>query len=83
MKPCVQISRSRESKRRGEGRHAHEYLGETAASDHNLYVRGNYVYESNYVAGLRIIDISYPANPKEAGSFDTVSATSSRRCRLR
>jgi choice-of-anchor B domain-containing protein len=49
-----------------------EYLGETAASDHNLYVRGNYVYESNYVAGLRIIDISDPANPREVGYFDTV-----------
>jgi choice-of-anchor B domain-containing protein len=49
-----------------------EYLGETAASDHNLYVRGNYVYESNYVSGLRILDITDPANPKEVGSFDTV-----------
>jgi choice-of-anchor B domain-containing protein len=49
-----------------------EYLGETAASDHNLYVRGNYIYESNYVSGLRIIDITDPANPKEVGFFDTM-----------
>jgi len=49
-----------------------EYQGETAASDHNLYVRGNYVYESNYVAGLRILDVSDPARPKEVGFFDTV-----------
>lgn len=49
-----------------------EYQGETAASDHNLYVRGNYVYESNYVAGLRILDISDPAHPREVGFFDTV-----------
>jgi choice-of-anchor B domain-containing protein len=49
-----------------------EYLGETAATDHNLYVKGNYVYESNYVSGLRILDISDPANPVEAGYFDTV-----------
>jgi len=35
-----------------------EYLGETPASDHNLYVKGNYVYESNYVSGLRILDIT-------------------------
>lgn len=49
-----------------------EYLGPTAASDHNLYVRGQYLYESNYVAGLRIIDISDPEHPKEVGFFDTV-----------
>ena len=49
-----------------------EYLGETEASDHNLYVKGNYVYESNYVSGLRILDISDPANPVEVGHFDTV-----------
>jgi hypothetical protein len=30
------------------------------------------MYESNYVSGLRIIDISDPTNPKEVGHFDTV-----------
>ena len=49
-----------------------EYLGETEASDHNLYVKGNRVYESNYVSGLRILDISDPRNPVEIGFFDTV-----------
>ncbi len=49
-----------------------EYLGETAASDHNLYVKGNYVYESNYVSGLRILDITDRTNPVEVGFFDTV-----------
>ncbi len=49
-----------------------EFLGSTAASDHNLYVRGRYMYQSNYVAGLRIIDIADPANPVEVGHFDTV-----------
>jgi choice-of-anchor B domain-containing protein len=51
---------------------AREYLGETAASDHNLYVRGHYLYESNYVAGLRVLDVKDPANPVEVGYFDTV-----------
>jgi choice-of-anchor B domain-containing protein len=51
---------------------AKEFLGTTPASDHNLYVRGNYIYQSNYVAGLRILDISDPANPREVGYFDTV-----------
>jgi choice-of-anchor B domain-containing protein len=47
-----------------------EYMGETEASDHNLYVKGNLVYESNYAAGLRILDISNPLNPVEVGHFD-------------
>jgi choice-of-anchor B domain-containing protein len=49
-----------------------EYFGETRASDHNLYVRGDLMYESNYVSGLRIIDISDRENPVEVGFFDTV-----------
>ncbi|HEX5633842.1 MAG TPA: choice-of-anchor B family protein, partial [Gemmatimonadales bacterium] len=51
-----------------------EFLGTTSASDHNLYVKGKYVYQSNYLAGLRILDISDPANPRETGFFDTVPA---------
>jgi len=47
-----------------------ELEGTTAASDHNLYVRGNYMYQSNYSAGLRILDISDPSNPVEVGFFD-------------
>jgi choice-of-anchor B domain-containing protein len=49
-----------------------EFLGTTGASDHNLYVKGKYVYQSNYLAGLRILDISNPAEPRETGYFDTV-----------
>jgi choice-of-anchor B domain-containing protein len=51
---------------------AKEFFGTTAATDHNLYVRGQYMYQSNYVAGLRVIDIKDPANPVEVGYFDTV-----------
>ena len=47
-----------------------EHMGTTAASDHNLYVRGNFMYQSNYGSGLRILDISDPANPVEVGYFD-------------
>ena len=50
-----------------------EFLGTTAASDHNLYIVGNLMYQSNYVAGLRIIDISDRKNPVEVGFFDTAA----------
>ena len=30
------------------------------------------MYQTNYVAGLRIIDVSDPENPVEVASFDTV-----------
>ena len=49
-----------------------EFLGTTSATDHNLYVRGKYMFQSNYVAGLRVIDISDPVNPRETAYFDTV-----------
>jgi len=51
---------------------AKEFFGTTSATDHNLYVRGNHMYQSNYVAGLRVIDIKDPVNPVEVGFFDTV-----------
>ncbi len=49
---------------------ARQWLGTTKASDHNLYVKGNRMYQANYKAGLRIIDISDPVNPREVGFFD-------------
>jgi choice-of-anchor B domain-containing protein len=51
---------------------AKEFMGTTGASDHNLYIKGNLMYQSNYVAGLRIIDITDPVNPVEVGFLDTV-----------
>ena len=49
-----------------------EFAGSTEASDHNLYVRGNLMYQSHYQAGLRIVDISDPTKTREIGYFDTV-----------
>jgi len=49
-----------------------EFFLSNAASDHNLYIKGNFMYQSNYQAGLRIIDVSDPENPVEVGHFDTV-----------
>ena len=51
---------------------AKEHIAENQSSDHNLYVRGQLMYQSNYVSGLRILDISDPVNPREVGYFDSV-----------
>ena len=47
------------------------YTGPTRAIDHNGFVRGNRYYMSNYERGLTVLDISNPANPVDAGFFDT------------
>ena len=49
-----------------------EYMGPTSAIDHNLYIRGDMMYQTNYIEGLRLVDISDPENPVEVGHFDTV-----------
>jgi choice-of-anchor B domain-containing protein len=52
------------------------YDGSTSSIDHNLYVRGNLVYESNYRSGLRILDASGIAQGmlREVGFFDIYPA---------
>jgi choice-of-anchor B domain-containing protein len=51
---------------------AREYMAETKATDHNLYILGNTMYQSNYKSGLRVLDVSDPENPVPVGHFDTV-----------
>ncbi|HWQ28311.1 MAG TPA: choice-of-anchor B family protein [Dehalococcoidia bacterium] len=41
------------------------------SSDHNLYVHGTRVYESNYRGGLHVFDCSDPAAPEHIAFFDT------------
>jgi choice-of-anchor B domain-containing protein len=48
-----------------------EYFGPVRASDHNLFVTGDRVYESNYGSGLRVLDISDRENPREIAHFDS------------
>jgi len=48
-----------------------EFLLDNPSSDHNLYIKDNVMYQSNYVSGLQVIDVSDPANPKKVGHFDT------------
>ncbi|WP_299675961.1 choice-of-anchor B family protein [uncultured Dokdonia sp.] len=49
------------------------FTGDSAAIDHNLYVKGNEVFLSNYTRGIRVADISDIAtgNLFDTGSFDT------------
>ena len=49
-----------------------EFMLSQPSTDHNLYVRGDIMYQSNYVSGLRVVDVSNPTEPKEIGHFDTV-----------
>ena len=35
-----------------------EHFGTTTAIDHNLYIKGNLCYQSNYAAGLQVLDVS-------------------------
>ena len=43
----------------------------STAIDHNLYVKGNLIYEANYRSGVRIFDASNPVAPFEIAYFDT------------
>ena len=54
---------------------AREHFGPTGATDHNLYVRDDRVYHSNYSFGIRVLDITDPGHPAEAGFFDTLPDT--------
>ena len=49
-----------------------EFLLPERSSDHNLYIVDDVMYQSNYVSGLRVIDISNRTEPVEIGHFDTV-----------
>ena len=50
---------------------ASSFEGPDGATDHNLYVKGDRMYQANYQAGMRVVDISDPEAPVEVGFFDT------------
>jgi len=54
-----------------------EYYAQRSTIDHNMYVRDHLLFQSQYVDGLRILDISDPVNPVEVGFFDTHPSNSS------
>ena len=41
------------------------------ARDHNLFTKGNRIFEANYRSGLRVFDASDPLAPVEIAYFDT------------
>jgi choice-of-anchor B domain-containing protein len=47
---------------------------DTDAIDHNLYIRGRFVYQSNYTAGLRILDLAEVGQGQltEVAHFDVI-----------
>eukprot|EP00586_Coscinodiscus_wailesii_P022503 CAMPEP_0172518576 /NCGR_PEP_ID=MMETSP1066-20121228/290898_1 /TAXON_ID=671091 /ORGANISM="Coscinodiscus wailesii, Strain CCMP2513" /LENGTH=661 /DNA_ID=CAMNT_0013300995 /DNA_START=94 /DNA_END=2079 /DNA_ORIENTATION=+ len=52
---------------------------DTAAIDHNMYVKGNHVYQANYRAGLRILGLSgvAEASLNEVAYFDIYPSSDS------
>ncbi len=45
--------------------------------DHNLFVRGHYVFEGNYTSGLRIFDVADVFNVVQVGWFDSYTYNNS------
>ena len=56
-----------------------EWIGTTHATDHNQFVKGNRLYQSNYRAGLRILDITDPVNPRKWATSTRIRSTTPRR----
>ena len=49
-----------------------EYISDSPATDHNLYIVGDRMYQSNYRSGLHVFDISDRENIERVAYFDTV-----------
>jgi choice-of-anchor B domain-containing protein len=47
------------------------FVNTTAARDHNLYTKGNQIFQANYRSGVRVLDASNPLALFEIGFFDT------------
>ncbi|MEO8167030.1 MAG: choice-of-anchor B family protein [bacterium] len=38
---------------------------------HNIFIRGDYAYVAWYTAGLRVVNLTDPTSPQDAGGYDT------------
>ncbi len=50
---------------------AASFSNSSTAIGHNLYTKGNLIFEANYRSGLRVFDATSPLSPTEIGYFDT------------
>ncbi len=50
---------------------ASTFTSGSSSIDHNLYVKGNLIFESNYRSGLRVFDATDPTAPVQVAFFDT------------
>eukprot|EP01064_Diplonema_japonicum_P028436 TRINITY_DN435_c0_g2_i3.p1 TRINITY_DN435_c0_g2~~TRINITY_DN435_c0_g2_i3.p1 ORF type:complete len:460 (+),score=128.94 TRINITY_DN435_c0_g2_i3:64-1443(+) len=50
--------------------HTGSFVSKEQAIDHNMYVKDNVVYQSNYCAGLRVLNGTDMASPNELAFFD-------------
>jgi choice-of-anchor B domain-containing protein len=50
---------------------AAQHISKNKATDHNLFIVKNTMYQSNYTSGLRVLDITDRLKPREIGYFDT------------
>ncbi len=52
---------------------AFEHFAETTSNDHNLFVKGGYVYQANYFDGFRLLDLAQidSGTLSEVAFFDT------------
>lgn len=48
-----------------------EYAGSPTAIVHNVFVREDLAIMSYYTAGIRVVDLTDPADPVEVGGYDT------------
>jgi choice-of-anchor B domain-containing protein len=51
--------------------HVSTFTNGNSSIGHNLYTKGNLVFEANYRSGLRVFDVSSPLAGVEVASFDT------------
>ncbi len=47
------------------------YTNGSNAITHNMFTRGDYLFQANYRSGLRVLDVSDPVDPEEVAFFDT------------
>jgi len=55
-----------------------EFQTRPGTSPHNIEVIGTTAYVAYYIDGLRVLDLSDPATPREVAHYDTVSAENER-----